>query len=594
MTSEARNSADEASFAESGDRISPTTTRPVIYGTNSVVSSGHWLTSHAAMQILLNGGNAFDAVAAATFAAAVVEPTASFSLGGECVFMLRDASGEIRSLSGQGPAALAATPAYFAERGLSSIATGPGKTAPSSFTTPGVVAATLRLLSDYGRLPLPAILAPAIGYARNGYVCYEYMHSRLSDGGMKQLKLFSSTGADLYYPNGKPAAVGTLIVQTALADVLQKLSDAGDRSDRKVGLQAARDEFYKGDVAQRIAAASEAVGGILGYRDLTSYSEEYEKPVEITYAGHTIKSQGFWSQAPIVLQTLSMLEHFDLRKLGFNSPRYIHVVAEALKLAFADREAYYADPKFCDVPHADLLKRDYATERVGLIDLSHAHPKMPRAGDLRGAARPGEPEPLLLESTGPEYGTTHISVVDSQGNMVAATPSGGAFGKSVFFDEVGFHLSTRSEMLNLEEGHPNCVAPGKLPRSTLCSYAASAPGGEIYTFGCPGGDAQAQGNLQIMLNIMIWGMDPQQAVEAPRFQTNSVPNSFYPHNYFPGRLALEDGISQETAHALQELGHEVVRTATCGMGAIVTKLDPRSGIRATSSDPRRSCHALGW
>jgi gamma-glutamyltranspeptidase/glutathione hydrolase len=594
MYAEAQNRADDASFAEGGDRVGPATTRPVIYGTNAVVSSGHWLTSHAAMQMLLNGGNAFDAIAAAIFAAAVVEPTASFSLGAECVFMLREASGEVRGLCGQGPAALAATPEYFAGKGLRAIATGPGESAPATFTTPGVVGATLRLLADYGKLPLPTILAPAIGYARNGIVCYEYMHSRLSDAGMKQLQLFNTSGASLFYPQGKPAPTGSLIVQSALSDVLQQLSDAADLPDRQAGLRAARDLFYTGALAQKIASASQALHGILAFADLEAYVEEYEQPVEVSYRGYKIQCQDFWSQAPIVLQALNILEHFDLRKLGFNTPQYIHVITEALKLAFADREAYYADPKFCDLPHRDLLGKNYARQRAGLINLSHAYPEMPVPGRLQGATVGEQPQPVLIESTGPEYGTTHISVVDNQGNMVAATPSGGAFGKSVFLDELGFTLSTRSEMLNLDSGHPNCVAPGKRPRSTLCAYAASAPSGEIYTFGCPGGDAQAQGSLQIILNTIIWGMDPQQAVEVPRFATNSVPNSFYPHNYFPGRLSLEDGISQTTADALEKLGHEVVRTATCGMGAIVTRLDPKSGVRATGSDPRRSCHAVGW
>ncbi|QEL22909.1 hypothetical protein FQV39_10270 [Bosea sp. F3-2] len=594
MNFEASNTADEASFAEGGDRVSPETTRPVIYGTNAVVSSGHWLTSHAAAQMLLKGGNAFDAVAAAVFAAAVVEPTASFSLGAECVFILREASGQVRSLCGQGPAGLAATPQYFAEKGLQSIATGPGESAPATFTTPGVVAATLRLLGDYGQLPLQTILAPAITYARDGFVCYEYMHSRLSEAGMKQLQLFNTAGAELFYPQGRAASPGSLIVQSALASVLQQLSDASDLPDRQAGLNAARELFYAGPLARKIASASQALGGILTIDDLEAYSEEFEHPAEVTYRGHKIQSQGFWSQAPIVLQTLNILEHFDLKKLGFNTPQYIHVVTEALKLAFADREFYYADPKFCDLPQSDLLDKDYARQRASLIDLSRACPELPVAGQLHGATTGEKPRPVLIESVGPEYGTTHISVVDSHGNTVAATPSGGAFGKSVFLDELGFTLSTRSEMLNLDSDHPNCVAPGKRPRSTLCAYAASAPSGEFFTFGCPGGDAQTQGNLQIILNTIIWGMDPQQAVEAPRFATNSVPNSFYPHNYFPGRLSLEDGISEATASALEKLGHEVVRTATCGMGAIVTRLEPGSGVRATSSDPRRSCHALGW
>ena len=583
------------SAAESGDQALPSTTRPVILGNSCVVSSGHWLVTLAASRILLDGGNAFDAAAAATFAAAVVEPTSSFSLGAECVVMLREgSSGRSRALCGQGGAGRLATPSYFAERGHSVIPTGPGRSAPLAFTTPGMVGAILRLLEDYGTLPLAAVLAPAIEYAKSGYPCYHYMSSRLTDTGRQQLALFNSAAEKIFYPNGRAASPGTLIRQPALAAVLEQLAKAGDSGDRISGIREGRALFYTGELARKIAAASKALDGIISKEDLADYREDYEEPARTEFHGHTIACQSFWSQAPIVLQALNMLECFDLRALGFNTAPYIHLVSEVLKLAFADREAYYGDPKFTHVPADLLLSKDYARERARLLNTVKAAPALPDPGTLTGHVRSRHLAANLIETLEPESGTTHISIVDRDGNVVAVTPSGGAFGKSVFLDDLGFTLSTRSEMLNLIEGHPNCVAPGKRPRTTLVNYLSTAPNGDVFAFGCPGGDGQAQANLQIMLNTIVWGMDPQQAVEAPRFATNSMPNSFHPHAYFPGRLSLEHGIPESTGAALSGLGHEIVRAATCGMGAVVTKLDCASGVRSTSSDPRRSCHAIGW
>lgn len=584
-------------YTESGDIEVPASSRPVIYGLNCTISSGHWLTTTAAERLLRSGGNSFDAVAAANFAAAVVEPTSSFSLGAECVILLRPAGRkETVSLCGQGGAAGLASPSYFAERGLDVIPTGPGDGAPLSFTTPGMVASTLRLLDDYGTKRLAEVLAPAIEYARDGIVSYEYMTSRLTAPGLEQFKRFGSGAGDIFYPDSKPVQPGRVLRQPALAAVLQALADADIAADRSAGIKSARALFYQGAIAERIAAASRAVGGVLSLHDLNTFVEEYETPASTSFAGFTIECQGFWSQAPVALQTLNILENFDLKSLGFNTPEYIHIVTEALKLAFADREAYYADPKFSDVPAEALLSKAYAKQRAAAIDRNRAAPGMPPAGDVVGHPKGTFEEGRYgrAEAAGPETGTTHISVVDTQGNIVVSTPSGGAFGKSVFFDDLGFTLSTRSEMLNLDRNHPNCVAPGKRPRTTLVNYIATNEAGDQVTFGCPGGDGQVQANVQILLNTLVWALNPQQAVEAPRFASMSMPNSFYPHSYFPARLALEAGFSEATAEQLKERGHEIVRAATCGMGAVVTTIDSRSGVRATSSDTRRSCHATGW
>jgi gamma-glutamyltranspeptidase/glutathione hydrolase len=589
---------------EQGDRERPTTTRPVIYGKQNVISSGHCLTSLAGVRMLMSGGNAFDAAVAATFAAAVVEPAASFSLGSECVVIIHDAeSARIRTLCGQGGASGAATPEFFRTKGFDRIPTGPGMNAPLSFTTPGMVGAILSLLANHGTKTLADVLAPAISYAGEGIANYEYMISRMGADDLSQFKRFPPGGSEIFFQSGERPRPGSVLIQSSLANVLRKLvaAEASAPGSRSGGIEAARSCFYHGEIADMIAAASDRVGGVLTKADLQRFSEEYEEAASTTYLGKTVLGQSFWSQAPVALQAINILESFDLREMGFNSPSYIHTICEALKLAFADREAFYGDPNFVDVPQKGLLDKDYGRERAKLVRIMTAAPELPEPGDpwrFSGERRGSIPQPRWPDSienpAGTESGTTHISVVDQKGNVAAVTPSGGAFVKSVFFPELGFTLSTRSEMFNLEPGHPNCVAPGKRPRTTLVSFMVTSEGVPVMTAGCPGGDAQVQANLQLLLNVLLWRMSPQEAVEAPRFATMSVPNSFYPHTYLKGQLALEDGFPPATHDRLRSMGHKVVTVPTCGMGAVVTTRDPGTGVIATSADPRRACYAIGW
>jgi gamma-glutamyltranspeptidase/glutathione hydrolase len=298
-----------------------------------------------------------------------------------------------------------------------------------------------------------------------------------------------------------------------------------------------------------------------------------------------------------------MLEHVDLHAMGHNSPSYIHTVTEVLKLAFADREFYYGDSDFATVPIEALLSRDYAQTRMQLVDANHASPGLPAPGDpLTGAAiRDGAVLPLMRASApapvasqvGAEEGTTHFSVVDGEGNMVCITPSGGVFRKSAFVPALGCTLSTRSEMFFLDESHPNGLQPGKRPRTTLVNYFACRHGEPVMTFGCPGGDDQAQANLQLILNVMVFGMNPQQAVEALRFSSQSVTNSFYPRAYHPGQLNIEVGMPEETVRQVAARGHRVERVGACGIGAIVTQRDPEHGVLVSGADPRRPTYGIG-
>jgi gamma-glutamyltranspeptidase/glutathione hydrolase len=561
----------------------------------------------AGMRMLLSGGNAFDAVVASTLAAAVIEPIASYSLAAEGVFMLYDAkSGDLLSLSGQGTAPGKATVDFFTSQGLDEIPTGPGPQAHLSFTVPGVVAAVVSLLERYGTKTMAEILAPVIEYAERGIPHYEYMLERLNNPGtLRQFDQYPPGGREIFYDNGGLPAPGAILVQPGLADVFKRMvaAERATCGNRRDGIRAAGDAFYRGEIAQMLIAGARRVGGILSLDDMATYEAQYAKPVKTSYLGYEIHGHSTWTQGMVLMQALNILERFDLRSMGHNSPTYIHTVLEAIKLALADREAYYGDPDFVAVPIDGLLSKAYAAERAKLIDPNKAHPELPPAGDpypyssLSAVPQAAQASAVSVGNggDGATSGTTHISAIDRDGNLVCATPSGGAFGKSVFFPDIGCAISTRMEMLNLVDGHPNRLEPNKRPRTTLINYIVTKNGTPEMTIGCPGGDHQAQANLQLVLNTLLWGMNPQESVEAPRFATESVRNSFYPHTYFPNRVSLEQDIGDHVADALQALGHgEIMRVATCGMGATVSRRDPDNGVLSSSADPRRACYAIGW
>ena len=367
------------------ERIWGTTGRPVIHAKQGIISSGHYLTSMTGMQILLKGGNAFDALVGAGFAAAVFEPTGSYSLGAEGVFMLYHAeSGDLLSLSGQGCAPLNATVDFYKSQKLDCVPKGPGPLAHLAITVPGVVDAYISLLERYGTKKLRDVLESVIYYTEVGFPFYEYMLHRLNPETIgEQSRNFPPGCMDIFFLNGALPQPGSLLVQKSLGNTLRKLVEAESKEpgNRQVGLKAARDSFYRGEIAKTIVDCAQRVGGILTFDDLENYHAKFDQPIKSTFAGYEICGHSTWSQSAVLMQALNILEKYDLISMGHNSPRYIHTIAEAFKLAFADREAYYGDPEFSTIPIDGLISKDYGAERAAHIETNRACPELPPAGN---------------------------------------------------------------------------------------------------------------------------------------------------------------------------------------------------------------------
>jgi gamma-glutamyltranspeptidase / glutathione hydrolase len=597
MAEDIAGMSDTGFSARGSDRL----TRPIVSGFHVLATAGTPLTTAGAIRVLNRGGNAIDAGVAAAVAAAVVEPTASYSLPTEVVGLIYDAkTQQIVALNGQGCAPKRATIDYFKARGKQLVPVGPGSDAPLSFTLPGTIDAWILAVERYGRLSLGEVLQPAIEYAEQGFPMYRYMSLLLKSPEIARQFEFFPQGAAYFRPDGRVPEPGERFVQKDLAQVLKTMVRAEERArgrGRSAGLQASREAFYSGEIAHTIVKFSEQVGGLLTLEDFASYHSKLEAPVKATYRDIDVYGHQTWSQSATLLQALNILEGFDLRSLGHNSPAYIHVLTEALKLAIADRERYYGDPDFVQVPLEALLFKDYAAERRTLIDLDKAAPELPPYGDplaTRAVGGTMDLSAFLGSAGGNAGGTTHLSVVDEEGNIFIATPSGGRLHSGVVVPGMGFTLSHRSEIFYLDPAHANALQPGKRPRTTLVCYFACKDGKPWLTLGCPGGDNQVQADLQLFLNVVEFGMDPQAAVEAPRFSSSSFPGSFYPHAYAPGQLNVEPGIPAHVCDALALKGHRIKAVPNAGLGAIVSLLDRATGTRAAGADPRRPTYAFGW
>lgn len=583
-------------------------TRPELRGTFGMVASTHWLASAVGMRILERGGNAFDAAVAAGLTLQVAEPHLNGPAGEVPIMTYVAATGETKVIAGQGPAPAAASVDRLRTFGLDRV---PG-TGLLAACVPAAFAAWMRLGRDHGRLELRELMEPALGYARDGVPVLAKLAATVA--GVEELfRSHWDTSAAQWLRGGLPVEGGWLKNPELAATYERILATAeAATSDRDGRFDAAHDVFYRGFVAEEIDrfcattshidTSGEEHGGLVTADDLAGYEVPVEDTVSIDYHGWTIHKPGAWSQGPVMLQHLRLLEGFDLEELGPEHPRFVHLVIEAAKLAYADREAWYGDPTFADVPLGALLSKGYADERRALIDERSSFELRAGSPDGRtpvlppdlpaiagsGSALGGVGEPTVAATGRVSGDTCHLDVVDREGNMVSATPSGGWLQSSPTIPGLGFALGTRAQMFWLEPGHPNSLEGGKRPRTTLTCSMAERDGRMRLAFGTPGGDRQDQWATVFLLRHLHHGMGLQQAVEAPMFHSNHFPSSFFPRASAPGEMTVEGRFARETIDDLVARGHRVAIGNDWSLG--------RLSAVAADGDPlplRAACNPRG-
>jgi gamma-glutamyltranspeptidase/glutathione hydrolase len=550
------------------------TTRPELRGTFGMVASTHWLASAAGMAVLERGGNAFDAAVAAGFTLQVVEPHLN-GPGGDLPALVWPAGRAPRVLCAQGPAPGAATiDRYRDELGLELV---PG-TGPLAACVPGSFGGWIALLREHGTMELADVLEYAIHYAEHGIPVLPQIASAIRN----VERLFRdewTTSAELYLGHGD------VLRNRQLAQTYRRLLAADDPYEA----------WYRGFVAEAVVAfqerewmdsSGELHSGLLSEQDLAEWRPRWEEPLSVDYHGHTVYKAGPWSQAPVFLQQLRLLEGFDLAAMGLASADAVHTITECAKLAFADREAWYGDPDFVDVPLDLLLSRDYADERRALVG-DESSPELRPGGDdprLPGPVRAVDLAPGVGEPTRGD--TVHLDVVDRWGNMVAATPSGGWLWGAPVIPELGFPLGTRAQMFWLEEGLPNSLAPRKRPRTTLSPTVVARDGEPYLALGTPGGDQQDQWTLHVFLAHVDHGMNLQAAIDAPNHHTEAFPSSFYPRETRVRHVAVESRAGDETVEGLRARGHDVQVTDAWSLGRVSAVARERDGWLRAGANPR--------
>lgn len=567
----------------------PQTMFPPVRGTKEMVGAANNFQVEAGWRILAAGGNAVDAGVAAILTAAVTEQS-RFGLGGEMPLIVKMAGKPPVVISGVGTAPKLATVEFYRNRKperwerAERMAPIPAEGILAA-TAPGMFDGVMLALTRYGTKSYCEVAAPAIEAAQGFPIGEEYA-TFIADL-ETYLRLWPDSLA-FFLPGGRAPKPGEMFATPTLANTLASLCDVEKkaRGGREVKLQAVRDEFYRGGIARKIAAFSEQNGGLLRYEDLASFRAAEDTPRTFTYRGYEVVKPGFWTQGPVMLQALQILEGFDLKSMGHNSPRYLHTVIEAVKLAFADRDRYYGDPAFSAIPEERLLSMEYAAQRRKQID--------PAAASMEH--RPGSFGPQLAMFAQPHDSgakdTTCVNVADRFGNVLTATPSG-AWLPSVIAGDTGIPLSTRLQSMVMTEGHPNQLAPGKRPRVTLSPTMVLKDGKPWLVMSTPGGDNQDQAMLQVLLNMIEFGMKPQEAVEAPRFQTEHFYSSFAYHEFRPGVVHLESRIEPATIRALEGMGHRVSVRRPWSNGSAPTLIRLEDGVLEGGADPRRSRYIFG-
>jgi gamma-glutamyltranspeptidase / glutathione hydrolase len=562
---------------------------PRLLGTRGAVACEHYLAADAAADILKLGGNAVDAAVAGVLVEGLCNPQ-MHTIGGECPILLHMADGDgVVSINGNTAAPGTATPEAYRERGLSDV---PDEGILAA-GVPAAMGALLTALSRYGRLTFADVAAPAIGLADGGFPMHRALLNQENFGILALAEKFVRQwpgSAKVYVPGGDVPTEGEIFCNAALAGMFKQLAsvERHSRGDRSKGIQLVHDEFYRGDVAADIAAYSKSHDGLLTREDLAQFETLSERPVSLDFADATLFKCGFWTQGPTILQSLAMFDDRELASLGHNSADYLHFLIESIKLAYADREQFYGDSGQIEVPEQELLSKEYALRRATLIDPNRAYPEL-RPGDPRNG-QPLLPEEQRLGGKAWGPGTVHVDVIDAEGNMVAATPSGAWIKSSEVIPSLGFPLGNRLMTFYLDPPHhPNRVAPFKRPRTTISPSLAFRSGKPWMVFGSMGGDQQDQWQLQFFLNRVLFGMSIQQAIEAPKLSSEHFPGFFAPHDRFPNRVRVEPRISQDVIETLSKRGHDVEIAADWTEGYLLAaSRDADTGVLEAGCDPRGS------
>lgn len=576
------------------------TMRPVVRGQHFAAASMKAEATRAAERILEKGGNAFDAIVAGQAVLGLVDAPMN-GIGSDATLLIYDAKAKkVYSLNAEGTAPKLATIEWYKEHNGGKL---PVDDSLLSGTVPGCIDAWYILLDRWGTMSFAQVLSEAIDLAENGFPMGDNFAHRFAVPSADRKLHKYPTSVKLYYPNGRAPQAGEIFRNPDLARTLRRLVEAETQNKSKgrhEALKAARDRFYKGDIAHEMAKFSEENGGLFRYEDFANYTAKIEDPVSIDYRGYQVYKNASATQGPAELFALRILEGYDLKAMGHNSADYIHTSVEATKLAMADREKYLGDTDFIKIPFAGLLSKEYAAERRAMIDKNTASL----------AFRPGTAEKFTSDAT-PLYrpvkittsdfadhdgDTSYIAVIDSARNMISFTPSlHSAFGTGVVMGNLGFIFNCRGDYYSLEAGEANALAPGKRPRSTLQSTLVMKDGQPLMVLGTPGADQQVLLTMQTLLNMIEFGMNVQQAIESPKWLTRAFPASPFPHTMYPGDLSVESRIPEDVRKQLLARGHKLHVSGAWSDGSLAAiVIDPKTGVLNAGTDPRTEAYAWAW
>ena len=584
------------------------TTRPELTGTFGMIATTHWIATAAGMRMLEAGGTAFDAAVAASFVLNVVEPHLNGPLG-DMPAMIWPAGDEAPTvICGQGTAPAGATIEHYRSEGIDLI---PGAGLLAT-VVPGAFDAWMLILRDQGRLSLRDVLEPAIYYAEHGHPILANAVGSIAD----MADVFREewpTSAGVWLPGGEPPKAGRLFCNPELAKFWSRLlREAEAVSGREAQIEAARKAFSSGFVAEAIddylrdACVMDGTGerrkGVLTGQDMANWQATIEPALSVEHHGWTVSKCGLWTQGPVLLQALQILSNDDFGSMDPCGAPFVHLVTEALKLAFADREAYYGDPDFNDLPADILLSKEYGAKHRDRISETASTEQRPGAIEgcenwaeafLQRAARGGAAsagigggEPTMAHLGNRSGDTVHIDVVDRWGNMVSATPSGGWLKSNPVIPGLGVPLNSRAQMFWLEPGSPTSLAPGRRPRTTLSPSMARTPDGSRLAFGTPGGDQQDQWQLSFLLRLIHHGMNLQEAIEAPLFHTAHLQASFYPRGSKPAHLMVEPNFGDAVIEDLKSRGHQLEVSAPWAIGRLTAAMREPDGFLRAAATPR--------